>query len=397
MDSDFWQQDVMENLGFAGGMILQGYLTGGLGTLLKGTSLYGKLPAALKLFGATDDAMKAFKASNEASKAFKLAKALKADGLADDAIGNVLSGKVNLKGTSWFSKLAPELQAEANMLKNSQRLQMFARMAPGVVTESSLEAQDYKDNALKTFEEDLYSMENTVDYMERAMMEMGYDGSTEIKPGSPEYQALERRVGELRQEDYARMKSEINKSSFLQFGLNVALLAATDGFSWGRLFNKNKTSGVGASMRRWFKGSLEDGMKVKSLLGEKAIDLAKGVVAEGGQEMAQSGLAKFAEMSSERGYDKQLYRDLGLDNDPANLRNKQVFEDFAMNPNNVKKTANIFGMLGESLLDTIGDPNSWMEFTIGGLTGGIFPFFSIKSDVNQRGIAKKIANDFNTR
>nr|DAW72375.1 MAG TPA: Structural protein [Caudoviricetes sp.] len=166
--------------------------------------------------------------------------------------------------------------------------------------------------------------------------------------GTEMYNALMQDAKQTYEQSLAKLNEDRAKVGNVDLLLNIPILTASNWFLWGKLYSKGANTAI-----RDTKIAMKNGKYASTRMPIKA---ALGWNAEGAEEMEQKIAATI-----------------------PGLKYGSEVENFYMSkwdPEAAKQSMGWIKAAAQATIDTIGDPSSWEEYTIGGLTAGIgMPMF----------------------
>lgn len=171
--------------------------------------------------------------------------------------------------------------------------------------------------------------------------------------GTEMYNALMQDAKQTYDQSLAKLNEDKAKVGNVDLALNIPILTASNWFMWGKLYSKGANTAI-----RDTKIAMKNGKYASTRMPVKA---AAGFLSEGAEEMEQKIAATI-----------------------PGLKYGSEVENFYMSkwdPEAAQQSLNWLQASAKGISDTVGDPASWEEFTIGAMTGamGMPMFRSAKS------------------
>lgn len=171
--------------------------------------------------------------------------------------------------------------------------------------------------------------------------------------GTEMYNALMQDAKQTYDQSLAKLNEDKAKVGNVDLALNIPILTASNWFMWGKLYSKGANTAI-----RDTKIATKNGKYASTRMPVKA---AAGFLSEGAEEMEQKIAATI-----------------------PGLKYGSEVENFYMSkwdPEAAQQSLNWLQASAKGISDTVGDPASWEEFTIGAMTGamGMPMFRSAKS------------------
>lgn len=171
--------------------------------------------------------------------------------------------------------------------------------------------------------------------------------------GTEMYNALMQDAKQAYGQSLAKLNGDKAKVGNVDLALNIPILTASNWFMWGKLYSKGANTAI-----RDTKIAMKNGKYASTRMPIKA---AAGFLSEGAEEMEQKITATI-----------------------PGLKYGSEVENFYMSkwdPEAAQQSLNWLQASAKGISDTVGDPASWEEFTIGAMTGamGMPMFRSAKS------------------
>lgn len=171
--------------------------------------------------------------------------------------------------------------------------------------------------------------------------------------GTEMYNALMQDAKQTYDQSLAKLNEDKAKVGNVDLALNIPILTASNWFMWGKLYSKGANTAI-----RDTKIAMKNGKYASTRMPIKA---AAGFLSEGAEEMEQKIAATI-----------------------PGLKYGSEVENFYMSkwdPEAAQQSLNWLQASAKGISDTVGDPASWEEFTIGAMTGamGMPMFRSAKS------------------
>lgn len=171
--------------------------------------------------------------------------------------------------------------------------------------------------------------------------------------GTEMYNALMQDAKQTYDQSLAKLNEDKAKVGNVDLALNIPILTASNWFMWGKLYSKGANTAI-----RDTKIAMKNGKYASTRMPIKA---AAGFLSEGAEEMGQKIAATI-----------------------PGLKYGSEVENFYMSkwdPEAAQQSLNWLQASAKGISDTVGDPASWEEFTIGAMTGamGMPMFRSAKS------------------
>lgn len=171
--------------------------------------------------------------------------------------------------------------------------------------------------------------------------------------GTEMYDALMQDAKQTYDQSLAKLNEDKAKVGNVDLALNIPILTASNWFMWGKLYSKGANTAI-----RDTKIAMKNGKYASTRMPVKA---AAGFLSEGAEEMEQKIAATI-----------------------PGLKYGSEVENFYMSkwdPEAAQQSLNWLQASAKGISDTVGDPASWEEFTIGAMTGamGMPMFRSAKS------------------
>lgn len=171
--------------------------------------------------------------------------------------------------------------------------------------------------------------------------------------GTEMYDALMQDAKQTYDQSLAKLNEDKAKVGNVDLALNIPILTASNWFMWGKLYSKGANTAI-----RDTKIAMKNGKYASTRMPIKA---AAGFLSEGAEEMEQKIAATI-----------------------PGLKYGSEVENFYMSkwdPEAAQQSLNWLQASAKGISDTVGDPASWEEFTIGAMTGamGMPMFRSAKS------------------
>lgn len=184
-------------------------------------------------------------------------------------------------------------------------------------------------------------------YQKRMQAIRGMYGGTEM------YDTLAQDAKQTYDQSLAKLNEDKAKVGNVDLALNIPILTASNWFMWGKLYSKGASTAI-----RDTKIAMKNGKYASTRMPIKA---AAGFLSEGAEEMEQKIAATI-----------------------PGLKYGSEVENFYMSkwdPEAAQQSLNWLQAAARGISDTVGDPASWEEFTIGAMTGamGMPMFRSAKS------------------